>query len=66
MMAVPEAAMNKNNSSPPAENNVGPAGQSSIVQPETQSETMKERPNEEFRRGITRLNLPHVPAAMLG
>lgn len=65
-MLVPKATMHKNNCSVFRKNNVRLARQLLHMKSETKARSMKHRPDDYFRLGVTASYSRHVPATLLG
>lgn len=63
LVAMPEAAMNKNHGFVFRQNDIGTAGQFPVMQPEAIAHAVQERPDNHLRLGILTGDAAHVPAS---
>jgi len=64
-MPVPETAMNKNYCSVFRQDDIGSARKVFAVKPETETHSVQQRPDSEFRLRVLAPDLGHVPATPL-
>ena len=62
-VSMPEAAMNKDDRPMPGQDDVGLAGQRTIMKPEPEAGLVQQGPHDEFRLGVLALDQGHATTA---